>query len=529
MCRRLATVARPTADAKLVAKNTLVLYLRMFAVMAIGLYTGRITLQALGVSDYGLQGIAGGVVGMIVFLNGSLSSASSRFLTVEMGKGTVGSLKRAFSTIFFVQIALAVLFTILLETVGLGFLETKLNIDPARIIAVKWMYHCSVISTFLSITQVPYSAILIAHERMSAFAYMAIYDVVVKLGFAFALLLYQGDKLILLANLWLANSVITILIYRVYCMLNFTEARFRWVFDRKLIGPVFSFAGWHVATQMVVMLLSQGVLMLNQRYFGPTLVAAISIGQVLNAQIQGFIGNFKTAANPQIIKLYAARQFEESKKMLVDTVHFSVYLLLLLGVPAFYYAEEALRIWLGSNMPEMSPVVARITFAGAFFSLFDVSLYVILYAEGRIKENMWLNTVGGLIVFGLIFYQIRWLHNPLASVATLAGYQVVLGVINKPILLHFIAKYTFSDLLGLFVPSFKALVLCAVIGWGVKTLMPTSLWWAIPSCALTSFLCMAAIFFFIASSVQRQMCCRFMSRMPYIGSVFARSISKVAG
>lgn len=521
-CQRLASFARPTANAARVAKNTLVLYLRMFAVMAIGLYTGRVTLQALGVSDYGLKGIAGGVVGMIVFLNGSLSTASSRFLTVEMGKGTLGSLKRAFSTIFFVQVAVALLFTILLETVGLVFLETKLNIDASRIFAVKWMYHCSVITTFLSITQVPYSAILIAHERMSAFAYMAIYDVVVKLGIALALLWYQGDKLILLANMWLINSVVVLLIYRIYCMRNFTEARFRWTFDRKLIKPVFSFAGWHVATQTIIMLLSQGVLMLNQRYFGPTLIAAISIGQVLNSHIQGFIGNFKTAANPQIIKLYAAKKYDESKRMLIDTVHFSVYLLLLLGVPAFSYAEEALRIWLGANMPEMSPVIARITFAGAFFTLFDVSLYVILYAEGRIKENMWLNTIGGVIVFGLIFYQIKWLRNPLASVATLAAYQVVLGMINKPILLHFIAKYTFKDMLGIFIPPFKALALCAIVGWSIKALMPSSLWWAIPSCALMALLNMTVIFMFVATAVQRQMCFRLLSRVPCAGAFFAK-------
>lgn len=519
----------PKADSRLVAKNTLVLYLRMAVVMVIGLFTGRITLQALGVSDYGLQGVAGGVVGMIIFLNGSLSSASSRFLTVEMGKGTIGSLKRAFSTIFFAQFALAVLFTILLETIGVVFLETKLNIDTSRIFAVKWMYHCSVISTFLSITQVPYGAVLVAHERMTAFAYMAIYDVAMKLGIALALLWYRGDKLILLANLLLANSVISMLIYRIYCMRNFAEARFRWVFDRKLIKPIFSFTGWHIATQTIIMLLSQGVLMLNQCYFGPTLIAAISIGRVLNSHIQSFIGNLKTAANPQIIKLYAAKKFEESKRMLIDTVHFSVYLLILLGVPAFFYAEEVLRLWLGSNTPEMSPIIAKITLCGAFFSIFDVSLYVVLYAEGRIKENMWLNVLGGLIVFALIFYQIKYLHNPLASVATLASYQVVIGMINKPILLHFIAKYTFRDMLEIFVPPFKALVLCAPIGWVVKMFMPTSLLWTLPSCVLIGLLNVIVMLFFVATSEQRQAFSKVLLRMPYVGPVVMQFISKYLG
>ena len=525
ICRRVAKFEKPKADSKRVAKNTIVLYVRMLAVMAIGLFTGRVTFNALGVTDYGLQSIAGGVIGMITFMMGSLSGASSRFIVVEMGRGSIGTLKRVFSTIFIVHLGLACIFVLLLETIGLAFLETKLNIDPSRIFAVKWTYHCAVFTTFLGITQVPYGAVINAHERMSAFAWMTIYDVVVKLGIAFAIKYYGGDKLILLATLGALSSITTMMIYRVYCIRNFTEARFRRVFDRSLVKPIFSFAGIHIFTQTMIMLKSQGVLMINQRYFGPALVAAISVGAVLNTHIQGFIGNFKAAANPQIIKLFSAGKFDESKRMLTETLLFSVFLLLLLGVPAWFYSDEALTIWLGPGRPELSPVIAKICLAGAFFSLFDSSLYTVLYAAGRIKENMYFNVVGGLLTFGLVFYLVRWQHAPLASVGVAASYFILLGCVFKPILLHWIANYNMRDFRRIFIPSFEALAICAGIGFAVRSLMPTGLFWAIPSCAMIGVLNAFALYFLVAPDSMQQQFCRALSKVPRYGVKAVRVLS----
>lgn len=516
-CRKVATLEGAKANSKRVAKNTLVLYVRMLAVMAIGLYTGRVTFNALGVTDYGLQSIAGGVIGMITFMMGSLSGASSRFIVVEMGRGSIGTLKRVFSTIFYVHLLLAVIFVILLETIGLMFLETKLNIDPSRILAVKWTYHCAVFTMVLSMTQVPYGAVITAHERMSAFAWMTIYDVVVKLGIALAIKHYGGDRLILLATLSALSSLTTVMIYRIYCLRNFTEARIRRIFDKALLKPIFAFAGVHIATQTIIMLKTQGVLMINQRYFGPTLVAAIAVGAMLNQQIQSFITNFRTAANPQIIKLFAAGKYDESKRMLTETTLFSVFLLLLLGVPAWFYADEALSIWLGPTRPELSPIIAKIILAGAFFSLFDTALYTVLYAAGRIKENMYFNVVGGLLTFGLVVYLVRWKHAPLASVGVSASYFVLLGMVFKPILLHWIANYTLRDFRRIFVPSFEALFICAGAGFGVCWLMPSGLLWTIPSCVVIVTVNALLIYFLVASDTMQTQFCRVLARIPRIG------------
>ena len=516
-CRKMARFEKPKADSKRVAKNTAVLYMRMFAVMALGLYTGRVTFNALGVTDYGLQNVAGGVIGMVTFLMGSLSMASARFLVVEMGRGTPGSLKRMFSTLFYVHLLLACVFVLLLETVGLFVLETKLNIDPSRIFAVKWTYHCAVFSTFLGMTQVPYSAAINGHERMNAFAWMTIYDVGAKLAIALAIRRYGGDRLILLATLNAISSLTTRMIYRIYCVRNFSEARIRRVFDRNALRPVLSFAGTHMATQTVAMLMTQGVLTINQRYFGPTLVAAISTGSVLNLHIDHFIGNFKAAANPQIIKLYSAKKFNETKRMLTDTHLFSVFLFLLLAVPAWFYSDEALTIWLGASRPALSPMIAKIVLIGAFFHLFTTSQYTILYAAGRIKENMYVTVVSGLASFALVIYLIRWHHNALASVCVLSGWRFFSGIVFKPFLLHYIADFCYRDFRPMLVLSFEALFCCAAIGCTVRFFMPSSLGWAIPSCAIIIIVNAFMMYFLVVPSVMQGQVSRMFSRIPRIG------------
>lgn len=523
---KLAAFERPEANAKRVVKNTLVLYMRMMVVMLVGLYTGRVFLQALGVNDYGLQNVAGAVISMFTFLNGSLATASSRFLTVEMGQGTPGSLKRVFSTVLTVHFILACVFVVLLETAGVMVLETKLNIEPSRIFAVKWIYHCSVISVFFSITQVPYGAVVVAHERMSAFAWMAIYDVVVKLGIAFSLLYYSGDKLILNGTLWLISGLTTMMIYRVYCIRNFTEARYRRVFDRKLLKPIFAFAGWQVAAQTSQMLAGAGVVMLNQRYFGPAVVAAVTIAQTVNGHIVSFIGNFRSAANPQIVKLYAAEKYEESKRLLIQTTHFCAYLLLVLGVPVWIYSDEALTIWLGANVPKFSPQMVKFILLGSFFSIFDTALYSPLYASGRLAGNALFNIFNGCLVFGSTWALIVFTRNPLVSVTIYAFKYVLLGMVYKPILVRRVAGYRLKDFVSLYLPCFKALSITGLIGFGIKVIMPTSTYMAIPSCALMAFLNIVAIFFFVATSEQRQMVCKLLSRVPRIGPVLVRGILK---
>ena len=524
-CRRCARFEKPKANARLVAKNTLVLYFRMLVVMAVGLYTGRVLLKALGVADYGLQNVAGAVIGAFTFINGSLATASSRFLTVEMGKGTIGSLKRTFSTVLTVHFILACIFVLLLETVGLVFLQSKLNIDPSRIFAVKWIYQCSVVSLFLGVTQVPYSAAIVAHERMGAFAWMAIYDVVVKLLIAISLMHYAGDRLILNGTLWLLSSITTIMIYRIYCIRNFTEARYRRVFDKDILKPIFSFAGWQIASQTMWMLLTQGLIMINQRYFGPALVAAVSVASTVNGHVQSFINNFKTASVPQIVKLFAAGEYAESKRLLIDMVHISVFLLLLLGVPICFYSREILTLWLGDAVPPHSAAFVVLLLSACFFYLFETSFYQVFYAAARIKENALANIVLGLCWFAVAWLVVKWTYNPFTTCVVLMLHHFVQGVVVKPLLAHFLVQYTWRDIREVFKMPIIASCLCLCVAYGVKSMMPDGLFWVIPSCLLIFALNVILLYSFVVSDRMESQVTRLLVRIPCIGPAIISNLS----
>lgn len=497
---------RPKADAKRIAKNTVVLYFRMMAVMAVGLFTSRVQLQALGVENFGLFQVAMATLTLFCFVSGSFGMASSRFLTVEMGKGSVGSLKRVFSTVLQVHFVLAAIVVLLLETIGLYVLNTKLNVDPSRLFAVKWAYHCGVFTTFLGITQVPYSAVIVAHERMSAFAFMSFYDVAAKLLIVYLLFVSPVDRLVTYATLWALSSVTTIAIYRLYCIRNFTEARFRRVFNRDLLKPIFSFMGWQFLSQIVFMLVMETVVMLNQRYFGPTVVAALALANSVNGHVQSFVNNFRSAANPQLMKLYAAREFEQTKALLTDTIHVSEYLLLVLGVPLWFYAPEALAIWLGNNVPPHAVAFLRIVLANSFFMIFDYSFFTIINADGRMKYN----TIADVVVYGptfaIIWYAMARWGNPLTSALGQGVMSCVLATLVKPFLLHCMAGYCVRDYLKMYVPPLVALGLCAGVTWPLRAIAPAGPWWAVPVCAVAAFCNGFVVFSLVASQkIQRQL------------------------
>ena len=513
--RRRLRLEAPTTDVRRIAKNTLVLYFRMFVAMAVGLYTSRVLLKALGVEDFGLYNVAGAVVGLCVFLNGTLSAATSRFITVEMGKGTLGSLKRLFSTLLTVHVGLALLAVALLETLGLMVLRSKLNIDPGRIGAVMWAYQCVVVTTALGITQVPYSAVLIAHERMSAFAYMSLFDVFAKLGIAFGVMFIALDKLKVYATLLALVSLTSLAIYRIYCIRNFPEARWRRVFDATLLRPVFAFAGWQVAASVIIMLMTQGVTMLNQRYFGPALVAAGALAFAVQGHVMGFIGNLKTAAVPQIVKVYASGDYAGAKRLLIETTLCSVYLLAVLGTPLVMYAEDILWLWLG-QIPQWSPTILRIALCSAFCSIFDSSFYIILYASGNLRSNAFSNLITGGTMFLVIFLAVVLTHWPLAAFLGLFVDLFILATIAKPFLLHHIAHYRWPDFWAVYKPSLQVLALCIAIGCAIKALTPAGAVWALVGSAVSATLVAFSIFLFIMSSRQRELLLSFAARIPVL-------------
>lgn len=387
-------------NTKRIAKNTLVLYVRTLFTMLVSLYTSRVILNTLGVSDFGINNVVGGVVGMFSVISGSLSSSISRFITFELGHGDINKLKRIFSTSVNIQIGIALIVVILAECVGVWFVNYKLNIPTDRLVAANWVFQCSLLSFAIGLISVPYNACIIAHERMSVFAYMSILETILKLVIVYMLFISPYDKLISYAVLFVAISLIMRLIYGWYCNKHFVESHYEFIYDRSLIKEMTGFAGWSFFGNTAYMLNTQGVDMLINIFFGVTLNAAKGVAsQVQNAVMQ-FVGNFTVAINPQITKSYASGDREYMNKLVCRGARFSYFLLLIFAVPIVCEANYILHLWL-KTVPEYAPVFLRLMLFGTLMTLLGGTMLTAIQATGNIKRyQLWI-TITGCFVFPL--------------------------------------------------------------------------------------------------------------------------------
>ncbi len=442
---------------KTIAKNTIMLYFRMIITMVVSLFTSRVILQTLGADDYGLYQAVGGIVGFMSFLNGALATGSSRFLTFALGEGNPDKLKSTFSTTLSIHIILAILIITLGETVGLWFLYNKMVIAEPRMTAAVYCYHLSIITAAIGITQVPYNSSIISHERMSVYAYTSIADVVLKLIVVYLLYIGDFDKLMLYATLLLIVSLGMQLFYRWYCVRNFQECKYHLILDKKLFKEMGKFSGWSLFANCSIALHSQGILILLNMFFAPTVVAARAISLQLNGIINQFVNNFRMAANPQITKRYAAGDIEGSKYLLLESTRYSYYLFLLIGLPVLFSSSELLQLWLG-NVPEYTVIFLQLIVVQNLFQVFDSSLYQALYAKGQLRENALISPSIGFISFPIIYVLFKLEFSPLwLSYLSILTYAI-LGCIIKPLLLVKVCDYKWSDFKSLYGECIKVTI-----------------------------------------------------------------------
>ena len=298
-------MSESSSNNKRIAKNTLLLYFRMLLTMVVSLYTSRVVLGALGVEDYGIYNVVGGVVAMFSMLSGSLSAAISRFITFELGTGNKEKLKRVFSSSVTIQMGLSAIILVLAETVGLWFLNNKMVIPESRMYAANWVFQLSLLTFVINLISIPYNAAIIAHERMSAFAYISIFEAVSKLVVAYCIVISPIDRLILYAIMLTTIAVIIRLIYGSYCKRKFEECTFHFIYDHDLLKQMFGFAGWNFIGASSALLRDQGGNIVINLFCGPAVNAARGIAVQVNTAIHSFVTNFMTALNPQITKSYA--------------------------------------------------------------------------------------------------------------------------------------------------------------------------------------------------------------------------------
>lgn len=379
---------------KLIMRNTAYLYFRMLLVMVVSIFTSRIILKNLGETNYGLYGVIAGIISMFTFLNGSLAGASSRYITVELAKGDFKQLNKVFSTSFAIHLALAIIVVILSETVGLWFLHNKMVIPADRMYASEWVFQLSILSCFFSITQVPYGAIIVAHENMKIFAYTAIVDVLFKLLLAYSLSVSPIDKLIFHAVLLCAMSVGMNLFYRIYCIRKYKEARVIFHKDWKQYKDMFSYTGADMIGNLSVLAQGQGLNMLLNTFFGSIVNAARSIAFQVQGAITQFSGNFFAAVRPQIIKLYTIGNIKDMLKLVYRSSCFSYYLMWIISLPICLEAKYILTLWLG-EFPEHTVSFLILTIILCLIQTIKSPRSTIYHAAGKLK---FVNLVVGSIL-----------------------------------------------------------------------------------------------------------------------------------
>lgn len=387
-----------SANNKRIAKNTILLYIRTFLLMAISLFTSREILSALGVDDYGIYNVVGGFVAMFAVISGALSSSISRFITFELGHGDKEKLNKIFSTSVNIQILIGLLVLLLGETLGVWFLNTQMNIPLERINAANWVLHCSLISFVIGLISMPYNAVIIAHERMKAFAYVSILEAVMKLLIVYIVLVSDFDKLIIYAILSVAVALINRFVYAIYCKRNFAESQYNFVYDKSLMKEMTGFAGWNFLTNGAYILNTQGINILINLFFGVTMNAARGIATQVDAAIMQFVNNFTVALNPQIIKSYASGDKESMFKLICRGSKFSYLLLLFFAIPFVCETEIILSLWLES-VPDYTVTFFRLTVLISMVNILGNAQYTACQATGKIKNYTIVITSIGCLVF----------------------------------------------------------------------------------------------------------------------------------
>lgn len=395
-------MSQDISNKKRIAKNTVMLYIRMLLSTIVSLYTSRVVLQTLGVEDYGVYGVVGGVVSMFSFLNSSMSGATSRFITYEMGRKNFKRLQDTFSSSVIVHIIIFIIVFLLSETLGLWFLKNKLVIPEDRMFAANIVYQLSVISMFFTITQVPYNALIIAHEKMDVYAYVELLNVFLKLGIVFLLKIGNFDKLTLYAVLTLVVSIIVAVTYRIYCLKKFQEASFHFIWDKTILKPMFSFSGWDLYGNMSLVVFSQGISMLLNVFFGPLLNAANNVSMAVQGTIKGFAYNVVQAFRPQIIKQYAQNNIDEVNNYCILATQYTLILFSIIAVPVFSNVDFILKIWL-DVVPDYSSIFLKIVIIGTLFNLANNVVFIPIHATGRIKLSSFVTGTGWLVSL-LIMY-----------------------------------------------------------------------------------------------------------------------------
>ena len=398
---------------KRIAKNTVLLTIRMVFVLCLNLYTTRVTLKALGVDDFGIYNVVCGFVSMFTFLNTSMSNGIQRFFNFELGKNGIDGARRVYVTSLVIQVLLLVVIVILTETFGLWYLYHKMVIPPDRFIASLWIFQLSIISFILVIMQVPYNAAIMAHEHMNYYAFIGILDAILKLIIVVLIPFAETtDKLILYGCLLALVSLLDFVLAYFYSRTHFEEIRVRPLFDKALFKSMLSFSGWNIFGTFSNMMREQGLNMILNLFFGPVVNAARGVAYQVTSGLQGFVANVSTAIRPQIVQSYAQNNTVRTINLMYSLSKISICSLYIIAYPILLEIDYVLNLWLGGDVPDYTSSFVVIVVLIAFLNNMNSSVSAVVHATGKMRNYQVIGSLINLSSLPFAYYALKLGYNP---------------------------------------------------------------------------------------------------------------------
>ena len=489
---------------KRIAKNTMMLYFRMILTMAVSLYTSRIILKILGVEDYGIYNVVGGVVVMFSSINTTMATAVQRFMNFEMGKSNKKKLNLIFNTSIIIHIGIAVAAFLLLETVGVWFLNQKMNISADRLNAANWVLQFSILTFIITILSVPYNATIIANERMKAFAYIGILEVVLKLFIVYSLSWFEFDKLKLYAILTFGVAVLLRFIYGIYAKRNFSECDFHWQWDKRVCVEMTSFAGWNMIGVTSTIIRNQGVNIVLNLFFGTIVNAAMGIANQVKNAIESFTNNFITALSPQITKSYASGDLPYLMNLIFKGSRYIYYLFLFLAMPILLNTEFILKTWL-KIVPEYTTIFIQLILVTSLIETLSKTLIQTMFANGNIKNYQIIVGSVTLLNIPLAILFLHWGYKPYI-VMVIAIVIAIISLVVRLVLLRSMVQLNVKDFTKKVISN---VILVSLISLLTPLILNLYLDKSVTSFFLTEIVCVfsvtLSIFFVGLSSSERLM------------------------
>ncbi len=500
---------------KRIVRNTVYLYVRMLVMTALGFVTTRIVLEKLGASDYGIYSLLGGFVAMFTVLNSILSTGTSRFIALALGKKDLILQKKTFSTAFVIHLVIAVVVLILLESFGLWYINSNLNIDANRMVAANWVFQFSAVSVALTISQTPFTASITAHEKFNIYAAMSVFDAVAKLLILYLLIVLPGDKLIVYASLLFGISFLNICIYRTYCIKKFEECSMRLSVDKSLLKEMSQFAGWSTLGHVVNVVNSQGTSILLNLFFNTVMNAARGLASTVSFMIGNFITGFLVAAQPQLVKFYGEGDMEKFNRLIFNTTQYTLFLIAIVMGPVLLEIDYVVDLWLNGNVPPYTTAFIKITMILTLVYRSNSMVETGIQASGYVKLLNLSSVPVYLIVLPIVYFTLKMGWGPVAAIwlsniAPFVTFLIYLVIIQRTIL--FRSRCFFFTC---FLRTIGLVLISLLLPYWVQQQMGESLLRFLIVCALSVFCTFSMIWFWGFNEDVRN-----MARKKIVGKFF---------